>query len=205
MSARTPGRNQTCPCGSGKKWKHCHGSPVSPEASKLPTSAVVPMMGVPGEVQNLVTRNVLAGKPDTATVQWRPYRVQLMLGRPGYPIDPAYTHGFIESRVGNSHLRVVKPLAERKPDDPDKMIWQSVYVDKSGKRIDVQFLGEFNAQGYLGKFSATVEANDANEAAWTAHASLAPLLSSLSASADVPLFIESIDAVEEATGNGLTR
>ena len=51
------------------------------------------MMGVPGEVQNLVTRNVLAGKPDTATVQWRPgkYRVQLMLGRPGYPIDPEYT------------------------------------------------------------------------------------------------------------------
>jgi hypothetical protein len=102
-------------------------------------------------------------------------------------------------------LRVGKSLAERKPDDPDQMIWQSVYVDNSGKRIDVQFLGEFNAQGYLGKFSATVEANDANEAAWTAHASLAPLLSSLSASADVPLFIESIDAVEEATGNGLTR
>src|SRR4029077_17680287 len=99
MSARRPGRNQTCPCGSGKKWKHCHGSPVSPEASKLPTSAVVPMMGVPGEVQNLVPRNVLAGKPDTATVQWRPgkYRVQLMLGRPGYPIDPEYTHGFVEN------------------------------------------------------------------------------------------------------------
>ena len=23
-----PGRNQPCPCGSGKKFKHCHGSPV---------------------------------------------------------------------------------------------------------------------------------------------------------------------------------
>ena len=22
------GRNDPCPCGSGRKWKHCHGSPV---------------------------------------------------------------------------------------------------------------------------------------------------------------------------------
>lgn len=24
--ARTPGRNDLCPCASGRKWKHCHGS-----------------------------------------------------------------------------------------------------------------------------------------------------------------------------------
>ncbi|MEI4277761.1 SEC-C metal-binding domain-containing protein [Klenkia terrae] len=27
-STASPGRNQTCPCWSGLKWKHCHGSPV---------------------------------------------------------------------------------------------------------------------------------------------------------------------------------
>jgi preprotein translocase subunit SecA len=26
-----PGRNDPCPCGSGKKFKHCHGAPDSPE------------------------------------------------------------------------------------------------------------------------------------------------------------------------------
>jgi len=24
---RAPGRNDPCPCGSGKKFKHCHGAP----------------------------------------------------------------------------------------------------------------------------------------------------------------------------------
>jgi preprotein translocase subunit SecA len=26
-SWKKTGRNQPCPCGSGKKWKYCHGKP----------------------------------------------------------------------------------------------------------------------------------------------------------------------------------
>ncbi|MEO7938530.1 MAG: SEC-C metal-binding domain-containing protein [Burkholderiaceae bacterium] len=26
---RKVGRNEPCPCGSGKKFKHCHGGPVA--------------------------------------------------------------------------------------------------------------------------------------------------------------------------------
>jgi hypothetical protein len=175
----------------------------------LPTSAQVPLMGVPGEVQNLVTMNIRAGDLPLAQPPkpWRPgqYRVQLMLGRPGYPINPEYKHSFIGTADGSSHLRIVKPLAQRTVNDPDHMLWWSSYVDKSGKRTDLQFKGEANAEGFLAKFSTSLDANDANEAASTAHASLAPLLSGLAASVDVPLFIESIDAVESATGNAMVR
>jgi hypothetical protein len=34
---RRPSRNSSCPCGSGEKWKHCHGGPEPPpriEANK---------------------------------------------------------------------------------------------------------------------------------------------------------------------------
>jgi hypothetical protein len=29
---KTPGRNDPCPCGSGKKWKKCHGAGAAPGA-----------------------------------------------------------------------------------------------------------------------------------------------------------------------------
>jgi hypothetical protein len=35
---RTPGRNAMCPCGSGKKWKKCHGRQKPPPA---PEDAIV--------------------------------------------------------------------------------------------------------------------------------------------------------------------
>jgi preprotein translocase subunit SecA len=31
-SAKKVGRNQPCPCGSGKKYKNCHGAPTGPRA-----------------------------------------------------------------------------------------------------------------------------------------------------------------------------
>ncbi len=34
------GRNQLCPCGSGKKYKHCHGNPLNPQL--LPAAQPVP-------------------------------------------------------------------------------------------------------------------------------------------------------------------
>jgi hypothetical protein len=85
------------------------------------------------------------------------------------------------------------------------MLWWTAYIDKAGKRIDVQFKGEANAQGFLARFSTTMDASNPNEAASIAHASLAPLLSALSASSDLPLFVESIDAVDVANGNAMLR
>jgi preprotein translocase subunit SecA len=31
-AAKKVGRNQPCPCGSGKKYKNCHGAPTGPRA-----------------------------------------------------------------------------------------------------------------------------------------------------------------------------
>jgi hypothetical protein len=207
-----PGRNKWCHCGSGKKWKNCHGkqttAPKSPKPA-LPTSAEVPLMGVPGEVQNFVSWNILAGEPlpTPNSEPWKPgkYRVQLMLGRPGYPTTEEYRHDFITPNSGNSHLKVIKPLAQRTDRDPDHMIWWSVYVDKAGKRTELQFKGEANSEGFLARFTTTLDANNANEAASTAHASVAPILSGLAASADVPLFIESIDVMEMRSGSAMLR
>lgn len=174
---------------------------------KKSQSASLPLMGVPGEVQNLVTINMKAGETLQKSVPWKPgtYKVQLMLGRPSYPTNSEYNHSFIGPNAGNSHLRVFKPNAERTPGDPDHMIWWSQYVEKSGTRVDVKFTAEGNADGFLAKFSTTLDAENVNHAVSMAHASLAPLLSGLSACADVPLFIESIDAVELATGNAMLR
>lgn len=214
-----PGKNKWCTCGSGKKWKNCHGKrKASPPGAAVtaksgpaafPTTAEVTPIGVPGEVQNLISICVRAGDPPLSpgSNPWKPgpYRVQLMLGRPGFPTHKEYNHSFIGSNDGGSHLKVVKPLAERMPDDPDHMLWWTAYIDKAGKRVDVQFKGEANAEGFLARFSTSLEASNPNDAASIAHASLAPLLSALSASSDLPLFVETIDAVDVANGNAMLR
>lgn len=166
-------------------------------------------MGVPGEVQNLVLFNVLRGqqREQVLTNPWHlgQYRVRLLLGRPGFPLVPEYQHSFIGEAFGSSHLLVLPPRAERTADGPDHMLWVSVHVDKTGKRSDLTFRGDANDSGFLGKFSTELQAENANQAQSIAYAALAPLLSGLSAYADVPLHIESIETTELATGNTALR
>lgn len=38
----TPQRNDPCPCGSGKKYKKCHGASVPPGAEPIPATAEKP-------------------------------------------------------------------------------------------------------------------------------------------------------------------
>jgi SEC-C motif-containing protein len=40
------GRNEPCTCGSGRKWKHCHGR--TPEAGSEAGRSLDGSMGVPG-------------------------------------------------------------------------------------------------------------------------------------------------------------
>jgi hypothetical protein len=37
QAQRTTGRNEPCHCGSGRKYKHCHGSPSPPDRSASPS------------------------------------------------------------------------------------------------------------------------------------------------------------------------
>jgi preprotein translocase subunit SecA len=42
------GRNDPCPCGSGKKYKYCHGKPGAPALSGLGQGVPVPQPVTPG-------------------------------------------------------------------------------------------------------------------------------------------------------------
>src|SRR5882672_2453144 len=53
MSSK-PGRNDPCPCGSGKKFKHCHGLIGSVVQSRLPVEAYI-VQAMP-EMQSLAAQ-----------------------------------------------------------------------------------------------------------------------------------------------------
>ena len=114
---------------------------------------------------------------------------------------PEYQYNFVGETLGSSHLLVLPPRAERTDDGPDHMLWVSGHVDKTGKRTELTFRGDANDSGFLGKFSIELQAENPNQAQSIAYAALAPLLSGLSAYADVPLHIESIETTDLITGN----
>src|SRR6266498_4157616 len=53
MSNLTPGRNEPCPCGSGRKFKRCCGAPRKEEASPAPSRPA----GVPREIPTIVNND----------------------------------------------------------------------------------------------------------------------------------------------------
>jgi hypothetical protein len=47
LNESEPDRNDPCPCGSGKKYKKCHGAGMSPRGKARPQSDP-PVLGEPG-------------------------------------------------------------------------------------------------------------------------------------------------------------
>ena len=198
-----------CPCGSGKKQKNCHGFARSPAPSAVPAdpttvakkpSATPPVThshpwGMPGEEHKVLTAPVFKGADPTkinlAGSRGR-YRVQFLLSRPGYPIAGEREHKFIDNVVGESHIRITKPKAERRPEDVDQLL-----IEMIGKKF--KFIGSANDEGLLGKFVAEFEAENAQSAENEAYGALAPALSAWSLNADVPVNIETIQVTDLTT------
>jgi hypothetical protein len=68
-AARAAGRNEPCPCGSGKKFKHCHGpkaGAMTPRQRLLLFAAVVVLAGM------LALAFSTASPPDNAGRVWSP-------------------------------------------------------------------------------------------------------------------------------------
>jgi hypothetical protein len=203
-----PRPQKRCWCGSGKKEKNCHGlrPPVAAapavaaeahlrEVTKKPEVTVSPW-GVPGEEHKIIMAPVLKGTagPTEADIRGQrgQYRVQFLLARPGYPIRKEREHKFIDDVVGTSHIRIVKPEAERGLSDVDRIVLQLL-----GKNY--QIIGIADKDGFLGKLVCELDA-DSNQAAETeAYGSLAPFLSAWSMNVDIPIHVETIQVTNLTT------
>ena len=132
--------------------------------------------------------------PTPADIRGQPgkYRVQLLLARPGYPIRKEREHKFIDDVVGTSHIRIVKPEAERALNDADRIVLQLL-----GKTY--QIVGIADKDGFLGKLACELDA-DSNEAAETeVYGSVAPFLSAWSMNVDIPIHVETIQVTNLTT------
>jgi hypothetical protein len=202
-----PKPQKKCWCGSGKKEKNCHGAAKAPpmttpqsNAAQPSTTSNTPTMdvsawGVPGEEHKIFVVPVFKNRPfDTPNLRGNrgPYKVQILLSRPGYPITEEREHKFIDGIVGESHVRIVKPKVERGPQDAEQILLQL-----QGKQF--QFVGTASEAGFLGKLTTELEADNAEAAENEAYGAIAPFLSAYSLNLDVPVHVETIQITDLTT------
>lgn len=165
-------------------------------ANTQPPASTKPW-GVPGEEHQLWVVPLKAGEKPPEKLVGTPtkYKVQLLLCRPGYPSAQEREHKFIDGIVGDSHIRIAKPVAERKPDDADRVLLQAVAY---GQRIN--FVGMPNDRGFLGKLVVEeLFAANFHEAEAQAYEALAPFLSAWSLHLDIPVHVETIQVTNLQT------
>jgi hypothetical protein len=205
-----PGKPKKCWCGSGKKQKNCHpdrGKPdaqtdvvhntrLAGESKAMPPLSQKPW-GVPGEEHQLWVVPVLKGQAPPSNAEGNPgdYKVQMLLARPGYPYAGEREHKFIDDIVGDSHLLMAKPKAERTVTDVEKVLLQA-----NGEGRRVTFVGLPNDKGYLGKLTVEkIHAASFNDAQTMAYKVLSPFLSAWSLHLDIPVHVETIQVTELST------
>jgi len=202
-----PKVQKKCWCGSGKKQKNCHGlsalqaasgasGPILQAVTQKPDAALHPW-GVPGEEHKIIVAPIFKDGPSDPRQmdlvgKRGPYRVQFLLSRPGYPIAREREHKFIDNVVGESHVRIAKPAAERGPNDPERILIQT-----QGKNF--QFEGLPNKDGFLGKLVVNLEADSALAAENEAYGSITPFLSAWSLNLDTPIHIETTQVTDLKT------
>lgn len=202
------GRNDPCPCGSGLKFKRCHGSVVDPKsatAGKLALGATHTgsiLGGFPGQHQQLHQmfrfkegdpRNDLPpmGAPGE-------YEVIFVLRRPGYALLPERQISFSTGHLGDSHLAISKP-AFTPPGNEDA---DQILIQARNENGYFEFTGTANKKGFLGKLtSKPFTAKDRHHAEEIAYRAVAPSLSDFSLHLDIPLEVAQVETKELATHN----
>jgi hypothetical protein len=210
-----PKPQKRCWCGSGKKQKNCHPSDTSFGLSgsdgdrkavdfddqdsglrtitKEPKAEMKPW-GVPGEGHKLwvvPVRKSDVGQPKLKGSPGR-YIVHFLLSRPGFPISKEYERNFIDKLVGDSHIRIIKSVKERGSDDPDRML-----LKMGGKNY--KFSCFANDEGFLGKITTELTAENADDAECEAYGEITPFLSAWSLNLDIPVHIETVQVTEVST------
>lgn len=197
------GRNDPCHCGSGKKFKKCHGAPMSEPPKQNTMSAKIPA-GMPGMLQYLGLVAMPAPKEPYAPVQGGGpgiYKVVLTLSRPGQPLMREGQVTSFENMQGDSHLAIADPAYHppgvAKDDAVEQILLQAVTDDGA-----FNLIGKPNARGFLGQVIAeSIQAADAQDARTKVYRALASSLSNIAAQLDMPISVYQSDMVELATGN----
>ena len=213
---RKIGRNDSCPCGSGKKYKKCHGMTTNKASAPDPhakppspsgtTSVQMSPMGLPGQHQHVITLNKFRDPNDSRNVggpQGLPgkYSATFVLARPGFNLLPERQHSFAPGLRGDSHLAIAKP-AFSPPGNPDA---DRIMVRGATEDGNFEFIGIPNERGFLGKFvSEPFDAISFHDAERKAYRALASSLSNWAAHLDIPLSVVQIESVEVRTGNTQT-
>jgi hypothetical protein len=213
-SRNQPRPQKWCWCGSGKKQKNCHGKSSAPEAQTSTTGPhlreirPIPQVtmhpwGVPGEEHKIVVAMIRKGDispPSAEDLRGRrgKYRVQFLLARPGTPIRNEKEHKFIDDVIGSSHLKIVKPEAERRPEDACQIMLQL-----QGKHY--QLIGHPDKDGFLGKLVCELEADNNDAAEAEVYGAIAPFLSAWSMNADIPIHVETIQVTNLTTHTSSLR
>lgn len=103
------GRNDPCPCGSGRRFKHCHGSATSgPEAVSVPAAAAASTAPVV-DVERLTRRGLDAHRRGEIDAAVRDYRAALALD----PGANTATHYLGVAHYQRGNLGDALPLVER--------------------------------------------------------------------------------------------
>jgi len=107
------GRNDPCPCGSGKKYKQCHGS------LSAPTATVVPVAPTPADAESLARAAFAAHRGGNIDEAERGYRAALAIA----PENPLVSHYLGVVLYQRNRLDEAIPLLERtavaRPQEPE--------------------------------------------------------------------------------------
>jgi hypothetical protein len=196
------GRNHTCPCGSGKKYKKCHGNDDGPAQGSIPQKRLTanisfpPLTGLCGLQQWIIIVPKYADPTDPRNAwdpQGRPggYDVVFTLSRPGYPLTAEHNLSASAHLQGDSHLAITRPANILADPSAAKITFD---IDFNGAPF--QFDGSPNKQGFLSKISGRVFAPTSRDAYKIALSAITPSLSNISAQLDIPLFIFQADITE---------
>jgi hypothetical protein len=190
------GRNRPCPCGSGKKFKKCHGVDQLKAKSQEgggKVTAQVPSFGLPGQVGSYTMVPLFEpgdprNPPDPTGLPGR-YKVTFTLCRPGLALCPERYFAAADYLVGTSHLAITRPA-----------------LNTSITQIQITagpftFIGHPNDKGFLSTIDTECDASDFQDAHYKSTTALTPALSHWALWLDVPIEIYQTDIVELQTGS----
>ena len=129
------GRNQPCPCGSGKKYKKCHGSPIFHEVHKKAMEAAITQ----SRVQQLQRERQQGLAKPIMSAELSKHRVVLVKNRLMYSEKWKTFHDFLVDYLkeamgvswGNAEL--AKPIEDRHP----ILIWYNYVCEHQHKYIKI--------------------------------------------------------------------
>lgn len=222
MSQR-PSRNEPCPCGSGKKFKKCHGSGGAPgrlrpqSGSTAPvgsqsttevsgtipsshTSASVHLAGFPGQNQRYIVVNEFRDKrPSDPTGQPGEYKVVFILSRPGRAPRTDRDVSFNLGSEGDSHLSISAPHVQPPGSEGNPIVAMKLEHTRDGRTV--RMVCRPNERGFIAWIEAVLWAHNFTDAELEASRALTPALSDWSTTWNIPLFIYQVEVTEVRTGN----